>query len=146
MPATPRGYDPRMPKKEPDAPFAPLPSTLQRSPQKAQATYEKVLENAETEYAGDEERAHRAAWSAVKHSFEKVGDHWEAKAEKGPSDPRSVQPQAAKIAGVGETFGGVDMLHHTKAELASRARELGLETTSHMTKSDLARAIAKKQR
>lgn len=140
------GYHPHMPKKDANAPFAPLPSTLERSPKKAQDTYEKTLENAENEYGGDEERAHRVAWGAVKNSFEKVGDRWEAKAETGPSDPRSVQPHAAKVAGAGETFGGVDMLHHTKAELVSRARELGVRTTTHMTKVDLARAIAKKQR
>jgi cation transport regulator ChaB len=135
-----------MPKKDSSAPFAPLPSTLERSPQKAQDTYEATLENAEREYGGDEERAHRIAWGAVKNGFEKVGDHWEPKAQTGPSDPRSVQPQAAKIAGAGETFGGVDMLHHTKAELESRARDLGIEHTAHMNKTELARAIAKKQR
>jgi cation transport regulator ChaB len=123
-----------MPDKSNTGEFAPLPSTLQRSPKKAQDTYEKTLANAENEYGGDEERAHRVAWGAVKNSFEKVGDHWEAKAQTG------------KIAAAGETFGDVDMLHHTKAELAARARELGVETTSHMTKTDLARAIAKKQR
>jgi cation transport regulator ChaB len=134
-----------MPKKAPSGQFAPLPSTLQRSPKKAQDTYEKTLENAETEY-GDEERAHRVAWGAVKNGFEKIGDRWEAKPETGPSDPRSVQPHAAKIAGTGETFGGVDMLHHTKAELAARAADLGVEHTAHMNKTDLARAIVKKQR
>jgi cation transport regulator ChaB len=134
-----------MPKTEKNAPFAPLPSTLERSPKKAQETYEKTLAGAENEYAGDEARAHRAAWSAVKHSFEKIGDHWETKAQKGPSDPRSAQTHAAKRAGIGETFGGVDMLHHSKAELDQRARDLGVEPTSKMTKSDLARAIAQKQ-
>jgi hypothetical protein len=115
-------------------------------PKKAQDIYEKTLENAEKEYGGDEQRAHRVAWGAVKNSFEKVGDRWEPKPETGPSDPRSVQPHAAKIAGAGETFGGVDMLHYTKAELDARARELGVELTARTTKADLARAIAKKQR
>jgi cation transport regulator ChaB len=131
---------------DPNAEFAPLPSTLKRSPKKAQDTYEETLESAETEYADDEARAHRVAWSAVKHGFEKIGDHWEAKPEKGPSDPRSAQTHAATLAGAGETFGGVDMLHHSKAELAARASDLGVEHTSNMKKSDLAREIAKKQR
>lgn len=134
------------PSNDPDAPFAPLPSTLERSPKKAQDTYEKTLESAEAEYPGDEARSHRVAWGAVKNSFEKVGDHWEAKPETGPSDPRSIQSHAAKVAGKGETFGGVDILHHTKAELAQRARNLGVEHTSGMNKTELARAIAKKQR
>lgn len=134
-----------MPKKAASDPFAPLPSTLERSPKKAQDTYEQTLERAEAEYSGDEARAHRVAWGAVKNGFEKIGDHWEPKPEPGPSDPRSVQPHAAKIAGVGETFGGVDVLHHSKSELVERAQALGVEPTSHATKNDLARAIAKKQ-
>ena len=62
-----------------------LPGTIQRSSKKAQRTYKKTLENAHDEY-DSEERAHRTAYSALKHSFEKVGDHWEEKDEKGPSD------------------------------------------------------------
>jgi cation transport regulator ChaB len=69
-----------MPKKPGEPNFAPLPATLERSPKKAADTYEKTLEHAEAEYDGDEARAHRVAWGAVKNSFEKVGDHWEPKA------------------------------------------------------------------
>ena len=65
-----------------------LPGTIQRSPAKAQRTFEKTLESAHEEY-DSEERAHRTAYSALKHSFEKVGDHWEPKDEKGPSDERA---------------------------------------------------------
>ena len=68
-----------MPQKGQHDEFAPLPSTLERSPQEAQDTYEAALENAEQEYAGDEARAHRVAWAAVKRKFEKVDDHWEPK-------------------------------------------------------------------
>ena len=78
-----------MPTKKED-----LPGTLKRSPAKAQRTYAKTLDSAEEQY-DSEARAHRTAWSAVKHSFEKVGDHWEAKDEKGPSDAQS-KPSAAK--------------------------------------------------
>ena len=70
-----------MPNKGQNGEFAPLPSTLERSPQKAQDTYEETLEHAEEEYGGDEARAHRVAWAAVKREFEKVGDHWEPKEE-----------------------------------------------------------------
>jgi cation transport regulator ChaB len=55
-----------------------MPSTLERSPEKAQRTYAETLKHAEAEY-GDEERAHRTAYASVKHGFKKVGDHWEAK-------------------------------------------------------------------
>ena len=62
-----------------------LPSTLEKSPAKAQRTFAKVHDAAVEQY-GEGERAHRIAYNALKHSFEKVGDHWEPKAEKGPSD------------------------------------------------------------
>lgn len=64
---------------------ADVPSTLRRSPDKAKQTYVKALQSAEESYEGDESRAHRTAWAAVKHSFEKVGDHWEPKPRRGPS-------------------------------------------------------------
>ena len=65
-----------------------LPSTLQRSGSKAQRTFAKAHDSAEESY-GDEQRANRVAWSAVKHSYEKVGDHWEAKDHRGPSDAQA---------------------------------------------------------
>jgi cation transport regulator ChaB len=65
-----------------------LPSTLQRSPKKAQETWSKAHDSAVEEY-GEGERAHRTAFAALKHGFEKVGDHWEGKDEKGPSDKQA---------------------------------------------------------
>jgi cation transport regulator ChaB len=121
-----------------------LPDTLKRSPAKAQRTWIKTHDAAVEQY-GEGERAHRTAFASVKHSFEKVGDHWEPKDEKGPSDPRSTKTTAQKRRGVGETFGGVDYYGHTKAELYERARSLGVEGRSRMSKRELARAIAKKQ-
>jgi cation transport regulator ChaB len=47
-----------------------LPSTLQRSNAKAQCTFAKTHDSAAEQY-GDEQRAHRVAHSAVKHSFER---------------------------------------------------------------------------
>ena len=121
-----------------------LPSTLKRSPAKAQRTFAKVHDAAVEQY-GEGERAHRTAYAALKHSFEKVGDRWEPKEEKGPSDPRSTRTTAQKRRGVGETFGGVDYYGHTKQELYERAKELGVEGRSKMDKRELARAIARKQ-
>jgi cation transport regulator ChaB len=121
-----------------------LPGTLKRSPKKAQETYAKVHDSAVEEY-GEGERAHRTTFSALKHSFEKVGDHWEPKAEKGPSDPRAAQGGARARRGEGESFGGVDYLGHTKSELAERARRLGVKGYSRMDKRELAQAIARKQ-
>ncbi len=121
-----------------------LPDTLKRSPKKAQRTWIAAHDAAVEQY-GEGERAHRTAFAAVKHSFEKVGDRWQPKKEKGPSDPRSTKSTAQKRRGVGETFGGVDYYGHTKDELYERAKELGVEGRSKMSKAELARAIAKKQ-
>ena len=70
-----------------------IPGTLKRSPKKAQRTYAKTLAAAESEY-GVGERASRTAYSSLKHSYEKVDDHWEAKDHKGPSRPAGGQERA----------------------------------------------------
>ena len=114
-----------------------LPGTLQRSPAKARRTYRKAHDSAVETY-GDGQRAHRTAYSALKHSFEKVGDHWEPKDEKGPSDDRA----AGKG---GESAGGVDVRGHSKEELYERAKDLGVKGRSKMDKLELAQAIARKQ-
>ncbi|MDQ6617687.1 MAG: ChaB family protein [Actinomycetota bacterium] len=117
-----------------------LPGTIQRSPAKAQRTYAKTLESAHEQY-DSEEQAHRTAYSSLKHSFEKVDDHWEPKKEKGPSDERAKRGRD----GGGETAGGVDVEGHTKEELYQRAAKLGVGGRSRMSKLELAQAIARKQ-
>src|ERR671914_222298 len=128
-----------MPTKKED-----LPGTLKRSPKKAQRTYAKTLDSAEEQY-DSEARAHQTAWSAVKHSFEKVGDHWEEKDEKGPSDPQAKQRGAAARNRPRSTAGGVDVEGNTKEELYERAKQAGVSGRSRMSKSELADAIARKQ-
>jgi cation transport regulator ChaB len=119
-----------------------LPGTLKRSPEKAQRTFAKAHDSAAEQY-GDGERAHRVAYNAVKHSYEKVGDHWEPKDEKGPSDPRAESPRAREDEG--EAFGGVDVRGNSKQELYERAKEMDIPGRSDMSKADLARAIARRQ-
>ena len=121
-----------------------LPGTLKRSPRKAQETWVETHDSAVETY-GEGERAHRTAFSSLKHSFEKVGDHWEPKKEKGPSDPRAAKGGASARRGEGETFGGVDVRGNSKRELYERARKLGVRGRSRMDKEELARAIARKQ-
>jgi hypothetical protein len=121
-----------------------LPSTVARSSAKARRTFMKTHDDAVQQY-GEGERAHRTAYASLKHSFEKVGDHWERKAHKGPSDPRSKKSTRAKRQGKGETYAGVDYYGNTKQELYDRARKLEIEGRSSMSKRDLARAIAKRQ-
>lgn len=121
-----------------------LPSTLERSVKKAQRTWIKAHDSAVKSY-GEGERAHRTAFSALKHSFEKVRDRWVPKGEKGPSDPRAKKGGKEARAGRGETFGGVDVEGHSKDELYERARKLDVKGRSRMNKEELARAIARKQ-
>jgi len=121
-----------------------LPDTLKRSPAKAQRQFAKTHDSAVRQY-GEGERAHRTAYASLKHDFEKVGDHWERKDEPGPSDPRSKRSTREKRQGKGETFGGVDYEGNTKEELYDRAKRLGVEGRSRMSKRELARAIARRQ-
>lgn len=119
-----------------------LPGTLQRSPKGAQRTYAEALDSAHEQY-DDEERAHRVAYSALKHSYEKVGDHWEPKDERGPSDERASNPRAREDEGA--SAGGVDVKGHSRDELYERAKELDVSGRSSMTKQELGEAIARKQ-
>ena len=122
-----------------------LPSTLLRSAKKVQETYAKTLESAEENYDGDEERAHRTAWSAVKHVAEKQGDHWELKDKPGPSDAQAAKGGAAARDSEAETKGGVNA-NKTKAELLDDAREAGIEGRSKMDKGELVDALEKHSR
>lgn len=119
-----------------------LPDTLKRSSNEAQRTWSKAHDGAVDTY-GEGERAHRAAYSALKHKFEKVGDHWEKKEGKGPSDPRAQHPEARKDKG--KTYGGVDVEGATKEELYERAKDLDVQGRSKMNKRELAEAVARKQ-
>jgi hypothetical protein len=121
-----------------------LPGPLKRSPSKAQRTWIKTHDSAVEQY-GEGERAHRTAFAAVKHSFEKQGDRWVPKREKGPSDPRSTKSTREKRQGIGETFGGLDYYGHTKEELYARAKKLGIRGASRMSKKELARAIDRRE-
>jgi cation transport regulator ChaB len=116
-----------------------IPSTLQRSPKKVRETYEKTLDSAHETY-DSEARAHRTAWSAVKHVAEKKGDHWEPKDEKGPSDPQAARGGREARDAPRRTYGGVDA-SRPKHELYDEARAAGVEGRSKMNKDELARAL-----
>ena len=118
--------------------FEDLPSTLQRSPESARKTYAEAKESAEGTY-GAGERASRTAYAALKHTHEKVGDHWEPKEEKGPSDS---QAESGGPNPSGESAGGVDA-NASKEHLYERAQQLGVEGRSNMDKDELVDAIQK---
>ena len=118
-----------------------LPSTLQKSPAKAQRTFAKAHDAAVEQY-GEGERAHRVAYDALKHSFEKVGDHWEPKAKKGPSDTRA---RSGGPNPTGPSAEGVDA-NASKNHLMDVARRLDISGRSSMTKNQLVNAIKKANR
>jgi cation transport regulator ChaB len=117
-----------------------LPSTLQRSPEKAQETWSKTHDSAVETY-GEGERAHRTAFSSLKHSFEKVGDHWEEKDQKGPSDAQAARSTPSSRDSR-PTAGGVDA-NASKAHLMEIAKRLDVRGRSTMTKDELVEAIGK---
>ena len=118
-----------------------MPSTVKRSPKKAQETWAKTHDAAVGEY-GEGERSHRTALASLKHSFEKVGDHWEPKSKKGPSDAQAAKKRPA---GSGRTAEGVDA-DATKTHLMDLARRLDIAGRSKMSKDDLVKAIKKANR
>ena len=114
-----------------------LPSTLQRSGRKAQKTFAKTYDSAVEQYDGDERRAHQVAFASLRHTHEKVGDHWEPKDEYGPSDAR------AEERGPGSdtpTAGGVDA-NASKKHLYELATRLQIKGRSSMTKKELVDAL-----
>ncbi|HWG73638.1 MAG TPA: ChaB family protein [Acidimicrobiales bacterium] len=124
-----------------------LPATLRRSPPKAQETFKATLESAEETY-DSEQAAHRVAYGSLKHSFEKVGDHWEGKdgGAKGPSDRQSARRSgSAKRDRPVPTKGGVDA-NASKSHLMDLARRLDVAGRSTMNKEELVDAIDKANR
>jgi cation transport regulator ChaB len=116
-----------------------LPSTLQRSGGKAQRTFAKAHDSAAEEY-GEGERAHRVAYGALKHTHEKVGDHWEPKDGSGPSDEQSAKGGAGRPEYA--SAGGVDA-NASKRHLYEVARRLDIDGRSKMDKGELVQAIQK---
>jgi cation transport regulator ChaB len=114
-----------------------LPSTVARSGKKARRTFAKAHDSAAKEY-GEGERAMRTAWSALKHTHEKVGDHWQRKDKKGPSD---AQAKGGKNTNR-KTAGGVNA-NATKKHLYKVAKDLDIDGRSKMSKKELVKAIQK---
>jgi cation transport regulator ChaB len=122
-----------------------LPRTLRRSPEKVQDAYAATLESAEETYDGDEERAHRTAWSSVKHIAEKKGDRWELKDEYGPSDAQAARSGEDARRRPLPTAGGINAAK-TKTELLEDAREAGIPGRSRMSKDELVDALQRHSR
>jgi hypothetical protein len=115
-----------------------LPSTLQRSGKKAQQTFAKAHDSALKSYEGDERAANQVGFSALKHTHEKVGDHWEPKKEKGPSDAQAKGGRNTNRP----TAGGVDA-NASKKHLYEQATRLDIPGRSKMSKDELVKALQK---
>ena len=131
-----------MPKtnKDGSAKEGELPSTIARSDDKAKRTYAKTYDSAADSY-GDGERAARTAFSALKHTHEKVGDHWEPKEEYGPSDDHAAEGRTSPKP----TEEGVDA-NASKQHLYDVAKRLDVPGRSRMDKDELVEAIKKANR
>ena len=116
-----------------------LPSTLQRSGRKAQQTFAETYDSAMAQY-DDERRSYQTAFASLKHTHEKVGDHWEPKDEYGPSDARAASDNPRESSA--PTAGGVDA-NATKEHLYELATRLGVSGRSRMTKAELVEALQK---
>jgi cation transport regulator ChaB len=116
-----------------------LPAPVARSGSTAQRTFAKVHDSAleVRGHHGDEEYAHRAAYGALKHSYEKVGDRWEPKARTGPSDARAARGGPGPSTG---THSGIDA-NASKTHLLELARRRDLPGRSRMTKEELVEAL-----
>lgn len=112
-----------------------MPSTLEKSEEKAQRTFAKAYDSAMKEY-DDEKRAHEVAYDALKHTYEKVGDRWEPKESTGPSDSQSAGGKHTNR----ETAGGVDA-KASKDHLYEKAKKLNISGRSTMTKQQLITAL-----
>jgi cation transport regulator ChaB len=114
-----------------------LPSTVRRSGKKARRTFARAHDAAADQY-GEGERAHRTAYAALKHTHEKVGDHWEKKKGKGPSDAKAAGGRKSRA----KTQEGVDA-NASKKHLMEVARRLKVPGRSTMNKSELVAGIRK---
>lgn len=125
-----------------------LPSTIQRSEPHAQHIWAKTHDSAVETY-GEGGRAHRVAYSALKHEYKKSGDKWVPKDGKGPSDPQAARGPTTRKKSTDEprakTGGGKVVTDGaSKQELYDRAQKLDISGRSKMSKEELAQAVRDK--
>lgn len=109
-----------------------IPSTIMRSEKHAQRTWKKAHDSAVKTY-GEGGRAHRVAFAALKHEYEKRGDKWVKKNGKGPSDPQAARGPTTKRKSTDEpkaaTAGG------KVAKSESQARKKAKESRKESAKA-----------
>jgi cation transport regulator ChaB len=101
-----------------------IPSTIMRSEEHAQHLWKAAHDSAVGTY-GEGGRAHRVAYAALKNEYEKKGDKWVKKAEKGPSDPQAARGPTTKKKSTdpdrAPTAGG--KVAHSDKEAREKAKE-----------------------
>lgn len=106
-----------------------IPRTILRSDKHAQEIWKKTHDSAVKTY-GEGGRAHRVAYAALKHQYEKRGDRWVRKEHPGPSDPQAARGPATSPSSTDEpaapTAGG--KVARTEREARAKAREARRET------------------
>jgi cation transport regulator ChaB len=112
-----------------------LPRTLERSPKHAQSLWIKAHDSAVKTY-GEGQRSHRVAFAALKHEYEKSGDHWQEKKERGPSDPQAARGPTTRIKSTdphrAPTAGG--KAAKTPAQARTKAKEARREYAAEYRK------------
>jgi cation transport regulator ChaB len=105
-----------------------IPKTILRSDEHAQHIWKKAHDSAVKTY-GEGGRAHRVAYAALKHEYEKRGDRWVKKMEKGPSDPQAARGPTTHPSSTEEprapTAGGT--VAKTEEEARRQAKEVRRE-------------------
>ena len=118
-----------------------LPGTLQKSDKHAQEIWAKAHDSAIETY-GEGGRAHRVAFAALKHVYEKKGNRWVKKAEKGPSDPQAARGPTTEPRSTDEpkapTAGG--KVARTEKEAVKKAKQARREYQRARSKSKGRRA------
>ncbi|HEY8490578.1 MAG TPA: ChaB family protein [Dehalococcoidia bacterium] len=108
-----------------------IPSTILRSDKHAQEIWKKAHDSAVQTY-GEGGRAHRVAYAALKHQYEKKGDRWVRKEHPGPSDPQAARGPTTRPRSTDEpaapTAGG--KVARTEPEARAKAREARKEAAA----------------
>ena len=114
-----------------------MPSTIRRSEKHAQEIWQAAHDSAVKTY-GEGGRAHRVAYAALKHVYEKKGDRWVKKAEKGPSDPQAARGPTTPVKSTDEprapTAGG--KVAKTEKEAREKAKEARKEDAEARRRAD----------
>jgi len=113
-----------MPRKAGEKDRPEIPSTIQRSEAHARETWLKAHDSAVETY-GEGGAAHRVAYAALKHMYEKKGDRWVKKSHPGPSDPQAARGPTTEHRSTDEprapTAGG--KVAKTEKQAREKARE-----------------------